>query len=166
MSQIESFMLGETPDKFGRFITELQAYNHFWLEHDHKFIQVLFPIDSGSKFNSHAPLVTEMDVDAFLNNPVAREAHIRSWDMMLSYYGFVRHGETIMVREELTPKNHEWLKAHNHNQLRITRILRSLVLLGHASLAVQWHALLVEEGRKHGTISEKTFQFWQDAILC
>lgn len=165
MSHIASFMLGETPDKLGRFINDLQAYNYFWLEHDHKFIQVLFPTDSGHKFNSHALLVTQMDIDEFAINEKAREAHLRSLDMMLDYYGFERMGEKILVRDELLPKRHEWLKPQNHNQLRITRILRSLVLLGNAPLAKCWHDLLIEEGTKHQTISAKTFQFWQDALV-
>nr|WP_326031588.1 hypothetical protein [Vibrio cholerae] len=54
---------------------------------------------------------------------------------MLDYYGLQRVGSTIDVRDELAPHAHYWLKPKNHNQLRITRMIRSLYLLGNEEIA-------------------------------
>jgi hypothetical protein len=58
MRKIARLVRGDNPDTFGRYFDQLLAHSNFWLEHDHKYIQVLFPIDEGTKFNQHAPLVT------------------------------------------------------------------------------------------------------------
>lgn len=86
MSEIARFISGEVPDKFGRNIEQLLAYNHFWLEHNHKYIQVFFPIDEGTKFNQHAPLVTQEDRAIFANSEDLRTAHLQVLDLMLEFW--------------------------------------------------------------------------------
>ncbi|MBV7299364.1 opioid growth factor receptor-related protein [Enterovibrio paralichthyis] len=163
MSKIASYMNGNEPDVFGRFISEIHNYNHFWLEHDHKFIQVLFPIDYGHKFNKHALLVEQEDIDAFIASDELRNVHLRSLDLMLDYYGLERRGEDIVVRDELTPKSHDWLKPKNHNQLRITRIIRSLLLLGNKAVAQNLQRVFIREAKRIGTVSDDTLVHWENA---
>ncbi|WP_194438867.1 opioid growth factor receptor-related protein [Vibrio fluminensis] len=164
MGEIAAFMLGLKQDNLGRSISDLQSYNYFWLEHDHKFIQVLFPIDQGHKFNRHAPLVTDEDIAEFASNQNAREAHLVSLDMMLDYYGFVREGAQVRAREELTLARHEWPKPKNHNQLRITRILRSLYLLGNQETAHSFYHALVSAAKQFDTIDDVVLGHWSSAI--
>lgn len=164
MSKIAAFMLGIEKDNLGRSITDLQSYNYFWLEHDHKFIQVLFPIDEGHKFNRHAPIVTAEDSTEFALNHAAQEAHLTSLDMMLDYYGFVRQGTQVCVRDELTLARHEWPKPKNHNQLRITRILRSLYLLGNQEVALSFYHALISAAKQFETIDDVVLSHWSRAV--
>ncbi|GAK84201.1 hypothetical protein JCM19238_1767 [Vibrio ponticus] len=164
MSQIAAFMLGQQKDSLGRSIHDLQSYNYFWLEHDHKFIQVLFPIDQGHKFNRHAPIVTAVDSEEFSCSKSAREAHLTSLDMMLDYYGFERTGLEVRVRDELTLARHEWPKPKNHNQLRITRILRSLYLLGNQEVALSFYYAIVGASKQFDTIDDGVLEHWSRAV--
>ena len=164
MSDIARFMSGEIPDKFGRYIDQLLAYNHFWLEHDHKYIQVLFPIDEGTKFNQHAPLVTEQDRERFKQSEQLRDAHLKALDLMLEFWGVERKGESVTSKFPLAPSSHVWLKHHDHNQLRLTRVIRSLYLLGNENVARNLCEFLIEAANITGSVSEKTRQYWLDAL--
>ncbi|PHZ60647.1 hypothetical protein CRG86_006785 [Photobacterium leiognathi] len=164
MSEIASFISGKTPDKLGRNIKQLLAYDHFWLEHDHKYIQVLFPIDEGTKFNQHAPLVTQADREAFANSEDLRAAHLRALDLMLEFWGLQRDGCEISSMFELNPTNHVWLKRHDHNQLRLTRAIRSLYLLGNGRVAANLCDFLVTAANETGMVSDKTVEFWRNAV--
>lgn len=164
MNEIARFMSGESPDAFGRTIDQLLAYNHFWLEHDHKYIQVLFPIDEGSKFNMHAPLVTDVDRQEFANSEKLRAIHLRSLDLLLEFWGLQRNGCEISSRLELSPANHVWLKSHDHNQLRLTRAIRSLYLLGNEQIAANLSEFLIGAAKETGLVSDKTIEFWRNAL--
>ncbi|MBA5763099.1 hypothetical protein H2O73_12125 [Vibrio sp. 404] len=164
MSEIALFISGEVPDKFGRRIDQLLGYNHFWLEHDHKYIQVLFPVDEGTKFNQHAPLVTQEDRALFSNSRELREAHLQALDVMLEFWGMQRNGNEITSVLPLTPVNHVWLKHSDHNQLRLTRAIRSLYLLGNEQIASNLCDFLTAAANETDTVSEKTVQYWRNAL--
>lgn len=164
MSEIARFISGEVPDKFGRNIEQLLAYNHFWLEHDHKYIQVFFPIDEGTKFNQHAPLVTQEDRALFANSEDLRIAHLQVLDLMLEFWGMQRDGSEISSLLPLSPANHVWLKNHDHNQLRLTRAIRSLYLLGNEDVAANLCDFLIAAANETGSVSDKTVQYWRNAL--
>ncbi|MEZ8081910.1 hypothetical protein A1OS_22660 [Enterovibrio norvegicus] len=164
MSDIARFLSGEIPDAFGRHISALLAYNHFWLEHDHKYIQVFFPIDEGTKFNKHAPLVTPEDSALFESSESLQRAHLQALDLMLEFWGMKRTGETITSELPFSPKHHIWLKPHDHNQLRLTRAIRSLHLLGNQRIAANLCQFVVDAATELGTVSDKTLDFWRNAL--
>ena len=61
-----------------------------------------------------------------------------------------------------------WLTPSNHNHLRITRILKSLLLLGLEAEATAFFTCLadiyrVELGKAGSGISDETFTFWKAA---
>lgn len=163
MSDIASFMLGEKADSLGRHIEQFLAYNHFWLEHDHKYIQVLFPIDQGTKFNRHAPLVTAADRALFSSDPRLPAAHLNVLDLMLPFWGLTRDGEQIKSDLPFSANNHVWLRHQDHNQLRITRAIRSLALLGNQNIALNLAQFVVEHSQDFDAVSETTRQYWQQA---
>lgn len=164
MSDIASFISGESPDKFGRHIDQILAYNHFWLEHDHKYIQVLFPIDEGTKFNRHAPVVDAHDREVFARDESLRNAHIKALDLMLEFWGMERNDRAITSSLALSPSNHIWLKVHDHNQLRLTRVIRSLYLLGNQELASNLSEFVIAAATEFGGVSDKTITYWKGAI--
>ncbi|HCE1882312.1 hypothetical protein HJ057_22350 [Vibrio parahaemolyticus] len=164
MSEIARFISGKAPDKFGRNVEQFLAYNHFWLEHDHKYIQVLFPIDEGTKFNQYAPLVTQADRDAFANSEELRVAHLKVLDLLLEFWGLHRDGCQISSLLALSPANYVWLKSHDHNQLRLTRAIRSLYLLGNEQIAANLCDFLVAAAKETDMVSDKTVEFWRNAL--
>src|ERR1017187_8089384 len=99
-----------------------------------------------------------------------RCALLESFAVMLKLYGIdktesdgivrIRSASTFPVRSTL------WLQPGNHNFLRITRILRSLCLLGcrsYATALLEWLQTLYA---KHAPIiGEDTFRYWTRAVL-
>lgn len=164
MSEIAQFMVGEIPDRLGRYFNEILSYEHFWLEHDHKYIQVLFPIDEGTKFNKHAPLVTENVRKIFAVNADLKATHLKALDLMLAFWGLRRSGEIISVNLPLELSKHVWLKPYDHNQLRLTRVIRSLTLLGNKTIAENLVECLVHAANESKTVSGKTITFWCNAL--
>ncbi|TFH89496.1 hypothetical protein ELS82_21905 [Vibrio ouci] len=134
------------------------------LEHDHRYIQVLFPIDEGTKFNRHAPIVTQSDREYFAGSLELRNVHLKALDLLLEFWGLQRNGSEIYSDLPLNPVNHVWLKNHDHNQLRLTRVIRSLHLLGNESIARNLCAFLIEVSNEFDSISDKTVQFWRNAL--
>ena len=87
---------------------------------------------------------------------------------MLSFYGFEWNGERIVRAPSFAQRSSNWLRPGNHNHLRLTRILRSLYILGEARAArVLFSALSdvyedeLRNGRKR--IPDGSFRFWKDA---
>jgi len=88
---------------------------------------------------------------------------------MLAFYGFEWNRERIVKSAAFPQRSRNWLSRENHNHLRITRILRSLYVLGEMQAArALFDALLAiydETARSdRGRISERSFEFWKRAI--
>ena len=91
-----------------------------------------------------------------------------AFERMLEFYGFAPEGDAVVQGPRFAAASRNWLHAGNHNHLRLTRILRSLRVLGmEGEAAGLWealHALCVREtaaGRR--SITPETFAFWRKA---
>ncbi|MBI2687258.1 MAG: hypothetical protein HYX27_13145 [Acidobacteria bacterium] len=147
-----TFYRGAGPDSEGRMLAEILAWDDELLEAVHDYIQWLFPLSEPSMFNSSAPLLSESDVAA-ARSDLTIQANIRAaFARMLRFYG-------LTADTDGRPK--QWVCAADHNHLRITRILRSLRLLG-----FQEEAQRLYDGvsRFNDAFPERTKQFWRNAM--
>jgi hypothetical protein len=167
-SRIVAFYSGEAPDDRGRSLQDMQSQSLDQLEYNHDYIQWLFPLPERSGANPRAPLLSAPDIRAFADSAVLRDNLLRSLSVMLRFYGLelvespggleVRPGDTFAQRSEV------WLTPYNHNFLRITRILRSLTLLGCAEHAAALFKCLESIYREHHrVIGPETFRYWTAA---
>ncbi|HYX13067.1 MAG TPA: opioid growth factor receptor-related protein, partial [Nostoc sp.] len=129
------FYLGEQQDSQGRTIQEIWTWNFEELECVHNYIQWLFPLPERSAFNPDSPLVDEEIIQAFQSNPHLRQNLLRSFTVMLKFYGLQRQesndGKIVVSQSEDYPnRKGEWVCRFNHNYLRITRILKCLITFG------------------------------------
>ena len=152
MSAIVDFYAGTGPDIRGRMQTDILAWDDAQLEAVHDYIQWLFPLPEPSAFNPDAPILTDADITAFHDRPELHSALCRSLSRMRQFY-------------RLTDTRAPWLTQGNHNMLRITRILRSLNLLG---LEHEAHVLFrdLEALYKAGgsrAIGAETLAYWRHA---
>ena len=166
--RIVAFYEGTAPDDRGRLLEDILRFNDEQLENIHDFIQWLFPLTERSGANPEAPVLDDAAIDAFRARPQLRAALRRSLDRMLEFYGFAWSGERV-VKSSSFPQRSSWLSSGNHNHLRLTRILRSLYVLGEAQAArALFDALgeIYDDQRRSGRtgISERTFHFWRSAI--
>src|SRR5262249_44897731 len=111
-----------------------------------------------------APLLDDETVRAFHDSPELRDRLLVSLDRMLTFYGLRREEGRIVRAPSFPGRAANWLTPHNHNFLRLTRILTSLRALGLG----QWASALFdclrgvyEENRR--VIGAETFRYWQEA---
>jgi hypothetical protein len=163
MSQLLDFYRLQAPDLEGRMLSDIWSWSDNELEQCHDFIQWMFPLDEPSSVNADAPLVTQEDQASFRSDFVLRNAYQRSLKRFLQFLGLGIAADGSVGRAiNFDSKEAVW-KYTNHNCLRITRLLKSLRLLGFESeAAAVWKCLKVmhEDG---GFVSQNTFEYWIDA---
>ena len=164
-----AFYRGAGTDSEGRTIDEILAWDDRRLEMCHDFIQWLFPSDEPSAVNPDAPLLDAGRVAAFAGEPGLRRNLLRSFERMLRFYGLTLAGPERKRRVDRSDaweaRSGNWLTRGNHNHLRITRILRSLNLLGLPAYAAAFYAFLDALARDDGgaAISDVTLEYWRSA---
>ncbi|MBL1175058.1 opioid growth factor receptor-related protein [Pantanalinema sp. GBBB05] len=167
--RIVPFYLGEQRDSQGRMIQEMWAWDFEALECTHDYIQWLFPLPEKSAFNPDAPLVDDEVIQAFQNNPSLRQHLLRSFTVMLRFYGLQRQqsdeGRVVITQSADYPnRKQEWVCLFNHNYLRITRILKCLMAFGLADDAQAFYEGLRQIYRENSDdIGGKPLQYWTNA---
>ena len=166
MSRLVQFYCGEAPDTEGRRLTDIWSWDDEELEVIHDFIQWLFPLTEPSQFTPDAPLLTPEDIAAFHVDPDLRGNLGKSFERMLAFFGLALAGEgNVVEAANFASRVPEIWAEPNHNWLRVTRILRSLTLLGLAPLATAFFDWLEASYKSHRfPISEETFCYWSEAV--
>lgn len=167
--RIVAFYEGSAPDDRGRLLGQVLQLDDEQLEVVHDFIQWLFPLPERSGANPSAPILDAAAIEAFRARPELRAALRRSVERMLAFFGFEWSGERVVKGPSFGARSGNWLSPKNHNHLRITRMLRSLYLLGEAQAAKALFRALSEiyedEDRSgRSRISAVTFGFWSRAV--
>jgi hypothetical protein len=168
-AKIIGFFGGGRPDSEGRYLRDLQTWPDDRLEMVHDFIQWMFPLMEPSLVNPAAPVLDAETIAEFRAAPALQQALRKSWRRMLDFYGLEVLGQEVERGQDFGVKAQNWLHPGNHNHLRITRILKSLCLLGLEKEALAFFDCLQklydsERADTHSRITERTFQFWQDAV--
>ncbi|XP_029908394.1 opioid growth factor receptor-like protein 1 isoform X2 [Myripristis murdjan] len=151
------FYLGKRPSSPGVvFIYEFhtQWYQKYYkLEHEHTFIQWLFPLQEKG-VNYQASELTEEEIEAFCANNTAKMNLLESYKLMLDFYGIeLCSVETGEVKRAPNWKERFYNLNHNtHNNLRITRILKCLGTLGFTHYQVPLVRFFLEETLIHGEL--------------
>jgi hypothetical protein len=164
-SPLVRFYRGTGRDARGRRLDDILAWDDDQLEAVHDYIQWLFPLDEPSRFNRDAPLLTAHDRAAFREAALAANLR-RALDRMLAFYGFAIDrpdgpGARIVRSAQWAERSPAWLQPGNHNLLRLTRMIRSLALLGQVDLATALYGALRQECE--GRVSGVTIEYWKEA---
>jgi Opioid growth factor receptor (OGFr) conserved region len=165
MSRLVVFFRGDGTDAEGRLLEDVLAWPDDDLEAVHDFIQWLFPLPEPSQFNPDAPLLTNEDIAAFKSDPVLQANLMKSFERILAFLGLSLPEGKVVEGPNFKARVADVWSIPNHNWLRISRILRSLTLLG---LADQSQALyewleMTYTSRKF-PISAETFWYWTAAV--
>lgn len=163
MNALIKFHFGFGSDRHNRLIQDIWNLDLFTLEHDHTYIQWLFPIDTSHKFNSHAPKLTEADKNHFRQQPSLRSNQQKSLSAMLNFFGVGIDGDNFIPSQNLNMKDHIWLKRGGHNHLRISRIIRSIALCSQTILSQKFMNAMLTIAATHGVVSDESKQYWINA---
>ena len=143
-----SFLANNGPDYQGRTLAQIWAYDHTQMENLHDYIQVVFPTHEPSRFNARSLHLDSPELIASLRaNPVVRENMVRSANWFLDFL----------------QESHHWHASHDHNQLRITRIIKSLRLLVSDEKAHDFRGIVYEMLPDNHRVNPRTLQYWKDA---
>lgn len=164
MARIIDFYSNST-DHRGRTHAWIIAQDDDWLERTHDFIQWLFPLRERSGANPHAPLLDAAQIAEFQASPALRAGLLASYDRMLRFYGLQRDGAAVAKGSNWNQRKPNWFTQPTHNDLRITRMQKCLVLLGLAEHARGFHAALRHLAREPGCGFRKdALAYWDDAV--
>jgi hypothetical protein len=164
-------------DEQGRTLEDILAWNDATLERTHDYIQILFPLPEPSGVNDNAPLVTLEVRQAFKNRPELRESLIDAFKRMLAFYGLEYskvqdtddsrdyNPDTVSTHAITDGPNWEaakdrWVVHKNHNHLRITRIIRSLRVLGCKEQAQALYCFIEADEEVNAVVSRQSRGFW------
>lgn len=147
-SPIHSFLRNEIPDHSGRVLDDILKFSDRELEIIHDYIQWIFPLLVLSSAVPSSPVLTKIEIQDIRNDEVAVCNIRRAKERMLDFY----------------ERNDHWLVPHDHNHLRITRIIRSLHLLVGADYAEEFLEAIMERVVEAGRpVSRKNVDYWMDA---
>jgi hypothetical protein len=165
MSHLLDFYRGDGTDSEGRRLEQIWRWDDDMLETVHDFIQWLFPLPEASMYNSQAPTLTDEDVAAFRGVPVLQANLQRSFTRFLAFLGLMRTDDGRVVEgPAFQERRRDVWDYPNHNWKRITRIIRSLLLLGldrDAQALYDWLRFMYESRKL--PIAAETFQYWSQA---
>jgi opioid growth factor receptor-like protein len=162
-SRILEFYRHSKPDFEGRMLSEYWEWNDQTLESVHDFIQWMFPLDEPSAFNPDAPLLTAEDRVAFAKDPRLQNAVWQSLQCFLAFLGLeITPDGSVGRRSNFNQRLSIW-RSLNHNWLRITRVLKSLRLLGMDNEAREFWKCLAMLHDQDGYVTEDSFNYWRQA---
>ena len=164
-------------DAEGRTFNQILNFSDQQLEYHHDYIQYIFPLPERSPVNPWAPVITKGTRDAFISTSELRDQLRKALGRMLSFYGFSLSTATfngrVDPRQEVptitkasnfnTAALNTWLKRFDHNHLRVTRIIRSLRVLGLEHEAKMFYRALLDADDQ-GRVSARTKDFWRRAV--
>ena len=151
--RVLAFLEGQGVDGRGRTLFEVLALDDAALERTHDFIQWLFPLDEPSAAVPDAPVLDAPVLDAagaaaIRESTLAQCALAAATDRMDRFYR----------------RTDQWLRPHDHNHLRITRIIRSLRLLrGDAEADAFRDAILSFVEATRAPVSARSLGYWTTA---
>lgn len=146
---IHAFLAGRGRDGSGRLLAEVLAFDDARIEGVHDFIQWCFPLGAPSRAVPGAPVLARAEADSIRADPAAREGLRAALDRMGRFYA----------------RTDGWLRGHDHNHLRITRILTASRDLVDREAAVAFHAFVTRRNDQAGRpINPESLAFWARAL--
>ncbi|MBY0259624.1 opioid growth factor receptor-related protein [Methylobacterium sp.] len=151
MSQypIQAFLAGTGRDGAGRVLKDILAYDDPHIEGVHDFIQWCFPLHEASFAVPGAPVLSRAEAEAIRSDSAALSGLRAALGRMTRFYA----------------ETDGWLRAHDHNHLRITRILSALSDLLGPEPAAEFHAFVTARNAKAGgPVNATSLHYWDSAL--
>jgi hypothetical protein len=143
------FLEGKQKDFHGRLINDIWNYSDEDIENIHDFIQVLFPLDQESRNSNNKFCIDDKAIiPSIRKSELAQLNFKQSCEWFLGFLG----------------RNPKWQKGYDHNQLRITRIIKSLNLLSSYENALAFYQSMVRLIKDDHSISQTTYDYWVEAL--
>ena len=144
----EEFLTHRGKDFKDRTLQDIWHYSDEEIERKHDFIQVIFPLNKPSHAVLHGYYLDTQDlVDQIKTNEEAVTNISKSSQWFLSFL----------------ERNRYWNTRHDHNQLRITRVIECLRLLVSDEEANNFYNNVLELIEHNNQVNTRTLNFWSNA---
>jgi len=169
MSRILQFYRDEQIHPEGYTLRGIWNWNDQDLEYRHDYIQWLFPLPNLSREVPNSPVIDEEEMRQFRTDGSLKERMRGSFQRMLAFYGFktmtnANGTSGVIAAEDFPQKAVNWLTPGNHNYKRISRILRSLRLLGLKEECISFYqALRAVYKTSFPVIGSRAMSYWHTA---
>jgi len=170
-SPLVNFHKHDKPNDDRLTLERIHTFDFQDLEDIHTYIQWIFPLDEPSRAIPWSPVLTQDDINELRGDVQVQARLYKSLCLMCRFYGFNVLGidndriEIKIDMDEFQERYANWISPYNHNYLRLTRILKSLRLLGCEDWADQLYNVLEQVYNLYPKIiSKTTFEFWQNAV--
>ena len=154
--ELLAFYSDDGPNSSGYTLEQVLEWGDEDWELQHDFIQWLFATDEPSMFNPDAPVLDAPTIARFRADPLLRHRMRGAFDRWLAFCGVTRTDAGLSFDN---PNPSVWGRP-NHNWLRITRVLRSLSLLGLTDEAQAFFTLLISIRSR---FDPTTWGYWERA---
>ena len=147
--------IGTTKDNF--FIQEIMAFSDSRLEHEHAYIQFVFPNAELSSMQPGAapvPFTTEEAQNMLQCATVMKRVRGMVFKMM-GFWGIGTNGAAVWIMD--THRFNTRVATTNHNQLRVSRMLKFFRMLGWTEYIDNMKILLSENVSPDST----AMRFWR-----
>ena len=144
----EKFQTHRGKDFKERTLQNIWSYSDKEIERRHDFIQVIFPLNKPSQAVSHGYYLDTQDlVNQIKTNKEAVTNISKSSQWFFSFL----------------ERNMYWNTRHDHNQLRITRVIECLRLLVSDEEADNFYNNVLELIEDNNQVNTRTLNFWSNA---
>jgi len=155
------FYLGEKVHPNGKTIHEILNLDGPQMGHTGGVIQWLFPLTTPSRHVPSAPTLSSTELTVFRTEPKLREQYIVSVNRFLERLGISVHGSSGSILPDFHMRK-KWMYPSYHAFMPITRILRSLKLLGFPIEFSTLRKLLLLCNKRCGSrIDRATLDIWE-----
>ena len=167
-TSIVDFYSGRFKHPSGRTIEGVLEMDDDALEAAHDVIQYLFPLTERSQCQPHSPVLSRAEVEEFRSSKELKVMLSESLGRMLKFYGLSvvmdAVGPVVWRGPGWDERSPNWLQKGDHNHLRLTRMVKSLKLLGLGHYADALQKFLLEEAaRTPAAFTRETVGLWAHA---
>jgi len=152
---IVSFLEGKSEDYRGRTFASMLGWSDRELESCHDQVQWIFPLHEESRHANTYPVLTKDVVEKARGSNEVKCNLVKAKHMFERFLGVGECDDPDIQRR--------WCRDRNHNLLRVTRIIRSLRLLGLEDDARDFHAKVYAVGQRLG-VNKTTLGYWDRAL--
>ena len=144
----EDFLTLKGRDFKERTLEDIWSFSDKEIEENHDFIQIVFPLNKPSQSELHGYYLDSQDIVVQIkNNKEATNNIIKSSQWFFSFL----------------ERNMYWNDRHDHNQLRITRVIECLRLLVSDEEADNFYNNVLELIKDNNQVNMRTLNFWKNA---
>lgn len=144
-----NFLRGTGPDSHGRYHSDILKFTDEELEVTHDYIQWLFPLREPSEAVPGSPYIQDDATVAHLRSDERAQQHfLLALARMRGFYAV----------------NDFWLRQGDHNHLRITRILKSVMLWGDPAKARYFYEFILWRVQSVQPVTPESLEYWKQSI--